>query len=144
MRNNSHINKTINEVNKLLKLEKNIFKKIRPIDKPIARFIANFDTSWEVRVLKIHQLPHKHTDFSAWYTVAKSNNTFGSWEYGDQYAKDIASGHFEFIEGEDDFVKYFINNKDFPYSDSYAFVNVKENMSKDNDNVFFRHSIKFS
>ena len=141
MRNNSHINKTINEVNKLLKLEKNIFKKIRKIEKPIARFIANFDTSWEVRVLKIYQLPHKHTDFSAWYTVAKSNNTFGSWEYGDQYAKDIASGHFDYKDGEDDFVKYFINNKDFPYSDSYAFMNIKE---KDNDNVFFRHSIKFS
>ena len=110
MRNNSHINKTINEVNKLLKLKKNIFLKIRPVDKPIARFIANFDDSWEVRVLKIHQLPHKHNDFSAWYTVAKSNNTFGSWEYGDQYAKDIMNGYFEFIEGEDDFVKYFINN----------------------------------
>ena len=108
--NYSHINKTINEVNKLLKLEKNIFKKIRPIEKPIARFIANFDDSWEVRVLKIYQLPHKHTDFSAWYTVAKSNNTFGNWEYGDQYAKDIMNGYIEFIEGEDDFVKYFINN----------------------------------
>ena len=52
MGNYSHIKQTINEVNKLLKLEKNIFKKIRPIEKPIARFIANFDSSWEVRVLK--------------------------------------------------------------------------------------------
>ena len=32
---------------------KNIFSKSRKLDKPIARFIAKFDNSWEVRVLKI-------------------------------------------------------------------------------------------
>ena len=91
-------------------LKKNIFGKSRKLDKPIATFKANFDDSWEVRVLKINQLPHKHHAYSIWHTVAKSNNTFGSWEFGDQYAKDIMNGSFEFIEGEDDFVKYFINN----------------------------------
>lgn len=92
------------------KLKKNIFGKMRKLDKPIARFICSFDRDWEVRILKIYQLPHKHNSLSRWYTVAKSGNTFGRWEHGDQYAKEIMS-NFEFVDGEDEFKKHFIDNE---------------------------------
>ena len=98
---------------------KNIFSKSRKLDKPIARFIAKIDNSWEVRVLKIYQLPHKHNSLSRWYTVAKSNNTFGSWEHGDQYAKDILA-NFTFIEGEEEFKKHFIDNEVMENEEPYV------------------------
>tara|TARA_R110002020_G_scaffold118787_1_gene271307 strand:+ start:908 stop:1228 length:321 start_codon:yes stop_codon:yes gene_type:complete len=98
------------------KLKKNIFGKTRPIDEPIAIFRGGyFDI--EVRILKIYQLPQKHHDHSRWYTVAKSDATNNSWEYGDQYAKDILKT-YSFIEGEKEFEEYFLEpyhaNKLYP------------------------------
>jgi hypothetical protein len=97
------------------RLEKNIFQKVRSIEKPIAVFrVLN---NYEMRILKINQLPHKHHDHSIWFTVAKSDMTQGSWEYGDQYAKEILHT-FQFIEGDEKFIEYFIEpyhaNKLYP------------------------------
>jgi hypothetical protein len=111
------------------KLKKNIFGKMRKLDVPIANFISNYDHSWQVKVLKIYQLPHKHTDFSRWYTVAKSDNTFGRWEYGDQYAKDIMN-NFEFFGGEKEFESYFINNNDFKYSSENQLKSLVQSFAK--------------
>jgi len=47
----------------------------------------------EYRVLKKYKNPENEAkDPSArWFTAAKSDATFGNWEYGDMYAKDIIS-----------------------------------------------------
>ena len=47
----------------------------------------------EYRVLKKYKNPEneaKHP-YAMWHTAAKSDATFGNWEYGDMYAKDIIS-----------------------------------------------------
>ena len=47
----------------------------------------------EYRVLKKYQAPKGEAEnpFARWYTAAKSEATFGSWEYGDTYVRDIVS-----------------------------------------------------
>ena len=47
----------------------------------------------EYRVLKKYQSPKKEAEnpFARWFTAAKSEATFGSWEYGDTYVRDIVS-----------------------------------------------------
>jgi hypothetical protein len=47
----------------------------------------------EYRVLKKYQSPKKEAEnsFARWFTAAKSEATFGRWEYGDIYVRDIVS-----------------------------------------------------
>ena len=47
----------------------------------------------EYRVLKKYQASKGEAEnpFARWYTAAKSEATFGSWEYGDTYVRDIVS-----------------------------------------------------
>ena len=47
----------------------------------------------EYRILKKYQSPIKEAEnpFARWFTAAKSEATFGSWEYGDTYVRDIIS-----------------------------------------------------
>ena len=47
----------------------------------------------EYRVLKKYKNPENEAKdpYAMWHTAAKSEATFGSWEYGDMYAKDITS-----------------------------------------------------
>ena len=47
----------------------------------------------EYRVLKKYKSPKGEAEdpFARWYTAAKSEATFGSWEYGDTYIRDIVS-----------------------------------------------------
>ena len=69
----------------------NPFGKTRDVDNPYAVY-----KGWcpvrgpvEVRILKRYKGSVK-TDakdpYARWFTAAKSDATFGSWEYGDQYA----------------------------------------------------------
>ena len=47
----------------------------------------------EYRVLKKYQKPslEKSNPYARWFVAAKSEATFGTWEYGDNYIKDITS-----------------------------------------------------
>ena len=47
----------------------------------------------EYRVLKKYKNPKNEAadPFARWFTAAKSEATFGSWEYGDTYVRDIMS-----------------------------------------------------
>ena len=50
----------------------------------------------EYRVLKKYKNPENEAKdpYARWHTAAKSEATFGNWEYGDMYARDIIStGH---------------------------------------------------
>lgn len=65
--------------------------KTRPVEKPYEIWTSR-DGSWEHRVLKKYQFddnkPH-----ARWFVAVKSPFTFGSWEYGDSYVKDVKSGN---------------------------------------------------
>ena len=67
---------------------KNPFGKTRETDAPYATFKR---AAWEWRVLKTYQLP-KNEDknkYARWLVAAKSPHTFGSWEMGDTYIREL-------------------------------------------------------
>lgn len=47
----------------------------------------------EYRVLKKYQSPKGEAEnpYARWFTAAKSEATYGQWEYGDTYIRDIVS-----------------------------------------------------
>tara|TARA_Y100000310_G_scaffold302643_1_gene340251 strand:+ start:2518 stop:2826 length:309 start_codon:yes stop_codon:yes gene_type:complete len=68
--------------------EKNPFGKTAGLETPYATFVRD---DWEWRVLKTYQTPanEQKNQFGRWFVVAKSEFTFGSWEYGDTYIHNI-------------------------------------------------------
>jgi hypothetical protein len=70
---------------------KNLCAKTRPIDKPYAVYTSCLLPEWEWRVLKKYQAPEAEAKnpYARWYCAVKSPMTYGSWEYGDTYVKDI-------------------------------------------------------
>ena len=48
-------------------------------------------SGFEWRVLKKYQMPHKEAEnrFARWFCAVRSPMTFGSWEMGDVYARDV-------------------------------------------------------
>ena len=74
--------------------EKNLCNKTRDIDNPYEVWEGQgFMGNIEYRVLKKYQKPslEKSNPYARWFVAAKSDATFGSWEYGDNYIKDITS-----------------------------------------------------
>ena len=74
----------------------NPFGKTRDVEKPYATYVGYHDEigSIEVRILKRYKgsvEAEKKKQHSRRLTAAKSDATFGSWEYGDQYAGMIQS-----------------------------------------------------
>jgi hypothetical protein len=68
---------------------KNHMGKTRPVDKPY--MVWKNESGWEWRVLKAYQAPENEhgNQYARWYCAVKSPFTFGFWEYGDTYVKDI-------------------------------------------------------
>lgn len=76
--------------NKLKTIEakpKNTALKMRSIDNPYEIWKSP-DGNFETRILKKWQ-QDDNKPYARWYTATKSPATFGSWEYGDMYVKDI-------------------------------------------------------
>jgi len=71
---------------------KNECAKKRPVDNPYEIWMSP-DGTWEWRVLKKYQTPANEAKnkYAIWFTACKSPNTYGSWEYGDAYVRDIKS-----------------------------------------------------
>ena len=69
---------------------KNECAKTRPVDNPYEIWKA---PNWEWRVIKKYQRPDKEATnkYARWFCAVKSPMTYGSWEYGDVYIKDITS-----------------------------------------------------
>lgn len=67
----------------------NPFSKSRKLDAPYAIYQA--PGGWEWRVLKTYKTPENEAkdQYARWMVAAKSENTYGSFEMGDTYAKDI-------------------------------------------------------
>ena len=73
-------------------MAKNPLGKSREVENPYAIFSVPFENGeWEVRILKTYRLAANEIDdpFARWFTFARSPMTFGSWEGGDQYRKEI-------------------------------------------------------
>ena len=78
---------------------KNECGKTRDVNNPYEIWECRMDMGFgdilnvEYRVLKKYKSPKGEAEdpFARWYTAAKSEATFGSWEYGDTYIRDIVS-----------------------------------------------------
>jgi hypothetical protein len=68
----------------------NPFGKSRKIDNPHAIYVAR---DFEFRILKTYKLAKSEDKdpYARWFVAAKSDNTFGSFEMGDTYRRDIAN-----------------------------------------------------
>jgi hypothetical protein len=75
-------------------MAKNKFGKTVKVDNPYAIY-KNDRTNFEHRVLKTYQTKDKESknEYARWYVASRSPYTYGSWEYGDIYVKDVVSYH---------------------------------------------------
>ncbi len=75
-------------------MAKNKFGKTVKVDSPYAIY-KNDRTNFEHRVLKTYQSKDKESknEYARWYVASRSPYTYGSWEYGDIYVKDVISFH---------------------------------------------------
>ena len=74
----------------------NPFGKTRDVENPYAVYVGYSHALGpiEVRVLKRYKKSVEaegKDQYARWFTAAKSDATFGSWEYGDQYAGMVRS-----------------------------------------------------
>jgi hypothetical protein len=70
---------------------KNTMGKTRKVDNPYEIYRSDYLPNWEWRVLKKYQNPEneKNNPYARWFCAVKSPMTYGDWEYGDVYVKDI-------------------------------------------------------
>ena len=75
-------------------MAKNKFGKTVKVDNPYAIY-RNDRTNFEHRVLKTYQTKKNESKnpYARWYVASRSPYTYGSWEYGDIYVKDVISYH---------------------------------------------------
>jgi hypothetical protein len=66
---------------------KNEFLKQRSVDNPYEIWKSN-DYQWTWRVLKKYQVDDDKP-YARWFCAVKSPFSYGNWEYGDVYVKDI-------------------------------------------------------
>ena len=66
---------------------KNPLGKTADINAPYAVFKGPAGFEW--RVLKSYRLPKNEGIYGAWFVAAKSDMTYGSFEYGDTYISEI-------------------------------------------------------
>ena len=71
-------------------MTKNLFGKSKEVESPYATYKLG-DFEW--RILKTYQRKDKEdtNEYARWFTVARSPHTYGSWEYGDMYIKELMS-----------------------------------------------------
>lgn len=68
----------------------NPFRKSTALDTPYAIYRAG---SFEWRILKTYKMPKSEAKdpYARWFVAAKSDNTFGSFEYGDTYKNEVVN-----------------------------------------------------
>ena len=66
-------------------------KKTRPVSNPYETYVDPALPGWEWRVLKHYQNPiqEEKNPYARVFCAVKSPFTFGSWEYGDTYIKEL-------------------------------------------------------
>ena len=90
--------------------KKNPFGKTAKLDNPYAVYKSPIG-SFEFRVLKPYQTPDKEREniYARWFVAAKSDMTFGSWEYGDTYIHEILE-FTTLTEATDDWNEHYGEN----------------------------------
>jgi len=75
-------------------MAKNKFGKTVKVDSPYAIY-KNEATNFEHRVLKTYQTKDNESKnpYARWYVASRSPYTYGRWEYGDIYIKDVLTYH---------------------------------------------------
>lgn len=83
---------------------KNLMNKTRKIDNPYATFkMGNFVS----QILRAYSTKTPEDNpHVAWYTGAKSDHTYGSYEYGDTYIKEITD-NLELVFASPEFIKQY-------------------------------------
>jgi len=74
----------------MTKPPKNQCGKTRPVEDPYEIW-ENSRSGFVFRVLKKYQRPDKEADnpYARWFVATKSPYTYGNWELGDGYVRDI-------------------------------------------------------
>lgn len=67
----------------------NPFGKSRPIENPYAIYTGPMGFEW--RVLKTRKMAKNEGPYAIWHVAARSEATFGSFEFGDTYKADVVS-----------------------------------------------------
>lgn len=69
---------------------KNLCAKTRPVEEPYEVYRSR-DGTWEWRVLKKYQTPENEArnEYARWFVAVRSPMTYGSWEYGDEYVRNV-------------------------------------------------------
>ena len=89
----------------------NPFGKTRDVEQPYARYVGYQRELGpiEIRVLKRDKgsgEAEQKNQHSRWFTAAKSDATYGSWEYGDQYAGMIQSC-YKLLDAEPEWLEQY-------------------------------------
>jgi hypothetical protein len=86
-------------------MAKNPLGKSRDVENPYATFMAG---DFEIRVLKTYKIAKNENgdQYARWYTVAKSPMTYGSWEYGDTYRKEVTD-NFRLTYASPEFIEAY-------------------------------------
>lgn len=70
-------------------MSKNLCAKTRPLEQPYEVYIN--EAGWEFRVLKKYQSPEKEAENpqARWFCAVQSPFTYGGWDWGDTYVRDV-------------------------------------------------------
>jgi len=80
---------------------KNLMNKTRTAENPYATFKKGNFVSHVIRAYTT-----KQEQYSRWYTVAKSDMSYGAYEYGDAYIKEITD-NLELVYASPEFIKQY-------------------------------------
>jgi hypothetical protein len=85
-------------------MAKNPFGKGRKQDAPYAIYTSGM--GWEWRILKTYKLPVSEASdhFARWFVAARSPHTWGSFELGDTYRRDVIT-HGRLVAAEPEWVE---------------------------------------
>ena len=84
---------------------KNLMNKTRTAENPYATFHGNNNfVSHVIRAYSI-KTPEENPHV-AWFTIAKSDDSFGSYEYGDVYIKELTDNS-ELVYASPEFIKQY-------------------------------------
>ena len=91
---------------------KNQCGKLRKVGQPYEIWQSK-DGRWEWKVLKKYQAPENEikNNFARWFCAVRSPFTYGSYEFGDTYIKDVVTGNKCVYRDELDFSSIEVKEK---------------------------------
>ena len=87
-------------------MTKNLFGKSRPKENPYATYKLG---SWEWRVLKTYQRKDKEdgNQYARGFVAVRTPMTYGGWDMGDTYIKDIMKHNPELVQATEEWNKTY-------------------------------------